>query len=41
MPSRRRPPEPIAPKRDGKTVIFDAELSVNTVGTGITFGAAA
>jgi hypothetical protein len=30
-----------APKRDGKTVIFDAELSVNAVGTGISFGAAA
>jgi hypothetical protein len=29
------------PKRDGKTVVFDAELSVNVVGTGITFGAAA
>ena len=29
------------PKRDGKTVVFDSELSVNTVGTGITFGAAA
>jgi len=29
------------PKRDGKTVVFDAELSVNAVGTGITFGAAA
>ena len=28
-------------KRDGKTVVFDSELSVNTVGTGITFGAAA
>jgi hypothetical protein len=29
------------PKREGKTVVFDAELSVNAVGTGITFGAAA
>ena len=27
------------PKREGKTVVFDGELSVNTVGTGITFEA--
>ena len=26
------------PRRDGKTVVFDEELSVNTVGSGITFG---
>ncbi len=29
------------PRRDGKTVIYDEELSVNTVGSGISFGAAA
>ena len=29
------------PKREGKTVVFDEHLSVNAVGTGITFGAAA
>jgi len=29
------------PARDGKTVVFDAELSVNAVGSGISFGAAA
>jgi hypothetical protein len=29
------------PKRDGKTVVYDSELSVNAVGTGITFGAVA
>jgi hypothetical protein len=30
-----------APTRDGKTVVYDAELSVNAVGSGLTFGAAA
>jgi hypothetical protein len=29
------------PKRDGKTVVYDADLSVNAVGSGIAFGAAA
>ena len=29
------------PTRDGKTVVFDADLSVNAVGSGLTFGAAA
>ena len=29
------------PKRDGKTVVFDGELSVNTVASGLSFGAAA
>ena len=29
------------PKREGKTVVYDAELSVNAVGSGLSFGAVA
>ena len=29
------------PTRDGKTVVYDADLSVNAVGSGLSFGAAA
>ena len=28
------------PGREGKTVVFDRELSVNTIGSGLTFGVA-
>jgi hypothetical protein len=29
------------PRREGKTVVYDADLSVNAVGSGISFGAPA